>query len=66
MIIIQITINIQEIDGGDYQSYLLFDNIINEGYAFLKNVYFKGGFDESAIMEYPPSGDFLYKSLLTL
>ena len=46
----------------DYQNFLSMDMIQDgEGNAFLKNVYFKGGFAEDDIMAAPPSGDFLYK-----
>ena len=46
----------------DYQNFLTFDNVRDsEGTAFLKNVYFKGGFAEEDILAFPPSGDFLYK-----
>ena len=46
----------------EYQNFLYLDKIQQDGAnGYLKNVYFKGGFPEEAIMAYPPSGDLLYK-----
>lgn len=46
----------------NYQTYLLLGPIKDSsGTAFIKNVYFKGGFPEEAAHADPPSGDLLYR-----